>query len=144
MGPKGEGELSTGNPILDTQTDTAKSQLQALVQIIADGQQPLHSIECTILEICNIGYPEKPWPSNVQPMPAIDTFLTYRFREQQSWRKALYYTLKICYVTDPLRYPNRLDPYRLMNLARLVTLEGYASLSCVTDRLLAYLYTKYC
>lgn len=124
-GAKGEGELSTGNPLLDERIDNAKSQLQALVVLIMTGQQSLDSIERTVLEICRDGYPGKAWPSTVQPIPTINTFLALMFQKQGSWRKALYYWLKVCYVIDPIRFPDRLDPTRLENLALLATLEGY-------------------
>ena len=55
---KGQGELSAGNPHIDARIDSAKSQIQALADMIALDQQPLHSVEPMVLEICNIGYPE--------------------------------------------------------------------------------------
>ena len=58
-----------------------------------------------------------------------------KFQEQKVWRKALHYRLKICYVIDPLRFSNRLDPHRVEHWMFLAGLEGCVLSSFIIKRL---------
>ena len=60
--------------------------------------------------------------------------LAKRFEEEQQWEKALHYWLKIVYVIDPLRYPDRLNMHRVENLMSLSQLEAYVPTPCLKSR----------
>lgn len=47
------------------------------------------------------------------------------FEDKQQWEKALHLWLKIVYVIDPLRYPDRLTVHRVVDMMALSQLEAY-------------------
>lgn len=118
-------EMLTGDPALDTSIHLARSQLYALLHALEDYDQELSSMEAKIRETFNSLSSRKPWPIDFPPIPGIYVMLAKKFEEEQHWEKALQYWLKIVYVIDPLRYPDRLNMHRVENLMSLTQLEGY-------------------
>ncbi len=130
-GSEGQVEMLTGDPVLDTPIHLARSQLHTLSYALMDYSQELSNVEAKILETFDGLSSQKPWPINFPPIPTIYLMLAKRFEEEQQWKKALRYWLKIVYVIDPLRYPDRLNMHRLENLMSLSQLEGYVSSPCL-------------
>lgn len=120
---KGSEEFLAGNSVFDAQIRTAKSKLHALFDALADGAQELDGVETKMQEICS--ETGKPWPMNTSPLPILYDLLARMFENEQRWGKALQLMLKIVYIIDPLRYPERLNPHRVKNLMELCQLEGY-------------------
>lgn len=118
-------EILTGDAVLDTPIRLAKSQLQTLLDALADNSQELSSVEAKIQQICNELSSGNPWPINFSPIPNIYDVLAKRFEDTQRWENALYCRLKVVYVIDPLRYPGHLNPHRVQNLMSLGQLEEY-------------------
>ena len=123
-----QGEILTGNSVLDAPIRNAKYQLHALLDALADGIQELDGIETKMQEICNEAFSGKPWPINASPLPTLYGLLARRFEDEQQWKKALLVRLKIVYIIDPLSYPERLNPHRVEHLMALCQLEGYVPL----------------
>lgn len=124
-GSEEQGKMLTGDPILHTPTHRARSQLHALLSALVDDDQELGSVETKMREICNDLSSEKPWPIYISPIPNIYVTLARRFEEKQQWEKALHHWLRIVYVIDPLRYPDRLNVHRVENLMSLTQSEAY-------------------
>lgn len=118
-------EMLTGDPTLDTSIGLARSQLHAMFYALADHDQELSSMEVKIRETFNSLSSTKPWPIDFPPIPEIHVMLAKRFEMEQHWEKAIQYSLKIVYVIDPLRYPDRLNMHRVENLMSLTQVEGY-------------------
>lgn len=121
-------EILTGDSVVDAQIRIAESKLQALLNMLAEGNQELDGVETSIQEICNEPPSGKPWPINAFPLPILYDLLATRFADEQQWKKALQIRLKIVYVIDPLRYPEKLNPHRVYHLMALCQLEGYVPL----------------
>lgn len=124
-GFKEQQEILTGDSVTDAPICNAKSKLHALLDTLADGNQELDGVEAKIREICNEPFSGKPWPINASPLPTLYELLARRFEDEQQWEKALYVWLKIVYIIDPLRFPERLNPHRVGHLMALCQLEGY-------------------
>ena len=120
-----QGEMLTGDPILDTPVHFSKSQLHALLNALTDSNQDLDTVEAEIRASCNSLPSKQPWLINTYPIPNIYITLARRFEEEQRWEKALHNWLKIVYVIDPLRYPDRLNIHRVEDLMSLSQLEAY-------------------
>lgn len=120
-----QGEILTGNFVLDAPIRNAKSKLHALVDALADGTQELDGVETKMREICNEPFSGKPWPINASPLPTLYELLARKFEDERQWERALHVWLKIVYIIDPLRYPERLNPHRVEHLMALCQLEGY-------------------
>lgn len=120
-----QGEVLTGDPILDEPIRLARSQLHALLDALADDNQELSSVEAKIRETYDNLSPRKPLPINSSPVPKIYVVLAQKFEKEQQWEKALHHWLKIVYVIDPLRYPDRLNIHRVEDLMSLTQLEAY-------------------
>lgn len=119
-------EILTGDPVTDAPIRSANSKLHALVGTLAAvGDQELDGVETKIREICKESLSGKPWPINASPLPILYEILARRFEDAQQWKKALQVWLKIVYIIDPLRFPERLNPHRLVHLMALCRLEGY-------------------
>ena len=123
-GYKEQGEMLTGDPLLDAPIHATRSQLQVCLDALMDFSQDLSSLEVEIQEIFRNLSTKKPWPINFSPIPSIYVALARRFEEKQQWEKALRHWLKVVYVIDPLRYPDRLSPHRVKDLMSLTQLEG--------------------
>ena len=119
------GEILTGDPILDEPIRCAISQLHDLLNALANDALELDGVEATMREICNETSSGKHWPINLHPIPTLYSVLARRFEQEQQREKALQLWLKIVYVIDPLRYPERLNPHQVENLRSLCQLEGY-------------------
>lgn len=120
------GEVLTGDPVVDAPARNAKSELHALLDVLAGGAQELGYVEKKMKEICiNSG---NPWPIDASPLPYLYGLLARRFETRQQWEKALRVWLKIVYIIDPLRYAERWNPHRVENLMGLCQLEGYVNL----------------
>ena len=78
-----QGEMLTGDPILDPPIHLARSQLHALLYALADYNQELSSVEAKIREACNGLSSRKCWAINISPMPDIYVTLARRFEEEQ-------------------------------------------------------------
>lgn len=124
-GSEEQGKMLTGDPILDIPIHRAGSQLHALLSALVNDDQELGSVEAKMREICNDLSSGKPWPIYIPPIPNIYVTLARRFEEKQQWEKALHHWLKIVYVIDPLRYPDRLNVHRVEDLMSLSQLEAY-------------------
>ena len=128
-------EILTGNSVLDAPIRNAKSKLHALLDALADGTQELDGVETKMREICNEPFSGKPWPINASPVPNLYELLARKFEDEQQWGKALCVRLKIVYIIDPLRYPERLNPHRVAHLMALCQLEGYVPLGVLLTKL---------
>ncbi|KAL8723235.1 MAG: hypothetical protein Q9225_000425 [Loekoesia sp. 1 TL-2023] len=128
-----QGEVLTGDPIIDAPIRLARSQLHAILDALADDNQELSSVEAKIREIFDNLSSRKPWPIHVSPVPNIYVMLAERSEREQQWEKALHYWLKIVYVIDPLRYPDRLNIHRVDDLMSLTQLEARISQMSKTD-----------
>ena len=93
-----------------------------------DSTQELDGVETKMREICNEPFSGKPWPINASPLPILYELLARKFEDEQQWEKAFRVWLKIVYIIDPLRYPERLNPHRVEHLMALCQLEGYVPL----------------
>ena len=124
-GSEGQVEMLTGDPTLDKPIHLARSQLNDSLYALADCNQELSAVEAKIQDIFKSLSSRKPWPINFPPIPSIYVVLAKRFCEEQQWEKALQYWLKIVYVIDPLRYPDRLNMHRVEDLMSLSQLEEY-------------------
>lgn len=120
-----QGEILTGDPILDAPIHIARSQLDALLHALVDDDQELSSVDARIQETYNSLSSGKPWPISISPIPTIYVTLATMFEEKQQWEEALRRGLKIVYVVDPLRYPERLNLHRVEDLMSLCQLEAY-------------------
>ncbi|KAL9129226.1 MAG: hypothetical protein Q9217_002267 [Psora testacea] len=120
-------EILTGNPVLDTPIRNVKSKLYVLLDALADGTQELDGVETKMREICNEPFSRKPWPINASPLPTLYELLARKFEDERQWEKALCVWLRIVYIIDPLRYPERLNPHRVAHLMALCQLEGRIS-----------------
>jgi len=121
-------EMLTGDSVIDSPIRNAKSKLHALVATLADGSQELDGVEIKIQEICSQSSSGKPWPISASPLPTLYELLARRFEIEQQWKKALQVWLKIVYIVDPLRFPERLSPHRVGHLMALCQLERYVLL----------------
>lgn len=101
----------------------AKSELYTLYIMLITGQHELNGVETKMRQICNQS--GKPWPLNASPLPDLYVFLTERYEEEQQWQKALCTRLKLVYIINPLRYPQRIHPCRVEHLMTLSCLEWY-------------------
>lgn len=132
-------EILTGNLVSDAPIRNAKSNLHALLDALVDGTQELDGVETKMRETCNES--GKPWPINSPPLPALYLLLARKFETEQQWGKALKVWLKIVYIIDPIRYPERLNPHRVEHLMALCQLEGYVPLGAsLTNLCLEYCY----
>ena len=122
------GELLTGDPLHDTPIHQARSELRTFLLALIDYSQKPDVVEAKVRETCDSISSIFSWPINVAPIPDIYVGLARRFEDEQQWEKALHYRLKVVYVIDPLRYPDRLNPHRVENLLSLSQLEGYVLL----------------
>lgn len=123
-----QGEIMTGDSILDAPIRLAKSQLDTVLDTLGDvsldlDSQELSNIEAKFEEICQDGSPGKPLPINFFPIPLIYRALATRFEMVQQWEKALHCLLKTVYVIDPLSFPDRFNPHRVEHLVSLCQLE---------------------
>ena len=125
LGSEEQGKMFTGDPVLNTPTQRAKSRLDGLLSALGNYDQELDSAEAKMREICNDLFCGKPWPIHISPIPNIYVKLAKMFEEKQQWEKALHLWLKIVYVIDPLRYPDRLNVHRVEDLMALSQLEAY-------------------
>lgn len=123
--------MLTGDPILDEHVYLEKSQLDALLHASADHGQELVSLEENVRQTFRSLSSRKPWPLSFPPIPTILVNLAKRFEDGQQWEKALHYWLKIVYVIDPLRYPDRLNVHRVDDLMSLCQVEGCVPNSCL-------------
>ena len=123
-----EEEILTGDSVLDAPIRNAKSKLHTLLDALVDGSQELDGVETGMREICSESCSGKPWPINASPLPTLYELLARRLEDEQRWEKALRIRLKIVYIIDPLRYPERLNPHRVEHLMALCQLEGYVPL----------------
>lgn len=121
-------EILTGDSVIDGPIRSTKSKLHAWLDTLAEGDQELDGVETKTREICHEPFSGKPWPISASPLPALYVLLARRFEDEQQWRKALYVRLKIVYIVDPLRFPERLNPHRVGHLMALCQLEGYVPL----------------
>lgn len=106
-------------------THRAMSQLHALLSALVNDDQELGSVEAKMREISKDLSSRKPWPIHIYPIPNIYVTLARRLEEKLQWEKALHLWLKIVYVIDPLRYPDRLSVHRVEDLMSLSQLEAY-------------------
>ena len=74
-----QGEMLTGDPILDTPTRRARSQLHALLDVLVDSKQEVSTVEVKMREI---------WPIYISPIPNMYVTLARKFEEEQQWVKA--------------------------------------------------------
>ena len=125
LGSEEHGKMFTGDPVLDIPTQRAKSRLDGLLAALGNDDQELGSVEAKMREICNDLFCGKPWPIHISPIPNIYVTLAKMFEGKQQWEKALHLWLKIVYVIDPLRYPDRLNVHRVEDLMALSQLEVY-------------------
>ena len=125
LGSEEQGKMFTGDPVLDVPTQRAKSRLDGLLSALGNDDQELGSVEAKMREICNDLFCGKPWSIYISHIPNIYVTLAKMFEEKQHWEKALHLWLKIVYVIDPLRYPDRLDVHRVEDLMALSQLEVY-------------------
>lgn len=137
-----QGEILTGNSVLDVPIRIAKSLLHALLDALKNGTQELDGVETRMREICSNSLSGKPWPINASPLPTLYELLARKLEAEQKWEKALYVWLKIVYIIDPLRYPERLNPHRVEHLMALCQLEGYVLLG-VSPTILCLEYCHY-
>lgn len=128
---EGEVEMLTGDPILDRPIHLARSQLHALLEALMDHNEKLSSVEAKLRETFKSLSSRKPWPINFPPIPEIYVMLAKRLEEEQQWEKALHHWLKIVYVIDPLRFPERLNMHRVEDLMSLSQLEGCVPSPCL-------------
>ncbi|KAL9102561.1 MAG: hypothetical protein Q9163_002311 [Psora crenata] len=122
-----QGEILAGDTIIDEPIRGAKSRLDALLGGLEDGSQDPNHAEARMREICASLPSEKRWPINISPVPSLYGVLANMLQSKQQWVKALQLWLKIVYIIDPLRYPNRLNPHRVEHLMSLCQLEGLIS-----------------
>ena len=127
-------EVLTGDPILDEHVYLAKSQLDTLEHASTDPGQELISLEANVRQTFRSLSSRKPWPISLPPIPMIHVNLAKRFEDEQQWERALHYWLKIVYLIDPLRYPNRLDAHRVVDLMWLSQLEVCVPNPCLNLR----------
>ena len=125
LGSEEQGKIFTGDPVLDIPTLRAKSRLDGLLSTLRNGDQKLGSVEAKMREICKDLFRGKPWPIHIFPIPNIYVTLAKMFEEKQQWEKALHLWLKIVYVIDPLRYPDRLNFHRVVDMMALSQLAAY-------------------
>ena len=127
-GYKEKQEILTGNSVLDAPIRNAETKLDALLDALVGGTQELDIVETRMREICTESSSGKPWPINSPPLPTLYEVLAKKFENEKQWEKALRLRLKIVYIIDPLRYPERLSPHRVEHLMALSQLEGYVFL----------------
>ena len=122
-----QGEMLTGDPILDAPIHLARSQLDDFLDTLTNDDQELSGVEARMQKICNSQSSGKRWLFSAAPIPFIYIRLAHKFEEKQQWKEALHHCLKIVYIIDPLRYPDRLNPHRVADLMSLTQIEAYVS-----------------
>lgn len=82
-----QGEILTGDPLLDAPIQVARTQLLALLHSLKDYNQDLSGVEAKVKETYDSISSRIPWPINVAPMPSIYITLTRRFEDERQWKR---------------------------------------------------------
>ncbi|KAG8527894.1 uncharacterized protein KY384_006810 [Bacidia gigantensis] len=80
-------------------------------------------IETRCKQLCNISETAKWWPIDLDPIPALLLGLAARFEAEGQWKRALGLRFKIVYLINPIRFRDRLNPFRLSQEFDLIQLE---------------------
>jgi hypothetical protein len=116
------GDLVTGDNELDESIKEAQRQLRELLNITFI-TQPAESIEAAVSRICAEGYPGKPWPCSIPPMPYLQIILAQNYQERENWPKTFAFRLKISFETDPLIWPSQYNQRRVENFMLFTQIE---------------------
>jgi hypothetical protein len=72
--------------------------------------------ESAMLGVISAG---KGWPAHIQPLPSLYSLLAMGYHAKRNHSKEVHHLLHLCFISDPVLYPNRVDPTRVRNLFML-------------------------